>query len=89
MNLKQQAHTMIDAMEDEESVQRVIWFMIQNRQTNAAVTHTPAAPETDEDAKWKAFLKLEAWKKQNPFPEDYDCEAVRREAMEDRYGRFA
>ena len=84
MTLKQQAHTIIDAMEDEESIQRVIWFMNQTRKMNFLETRHPIAAEPNEDTKWQAFLKLETWKQKNPFPKDYDCEAVRRETMEDR-----
>ncbi len=82
MTLQQQAHTLIDAMGEDEL--RALILLIGNRN---AVRHEKSTSETDD--KWRAFLRLEAWKKQNPFPENYDCEAARREAMEETYGRFA
>ena len=36
--------------------------------------------------KRQAFLHMEELKKKYPFPKDYDCEQIRREAMEEKYG---
>ena len=82
MTLQQQAHRLIDAMGEEELR---AWILLIGKRETAMQEET--APNHDD--KWRAFLELEAWKKRNPFPENYDCEAARREAMEGKYGRLA
>ena len=82
MTLKQQAYTLIDAMGEDEL--RAWIFLIGKRES---AIQEKTAPNRDD--KWQAFLELEAWKKRNPFPDNYDCEAARREAMEEKYGRLA
>ena len=89
MSLKQQAHALIDNLEDEEALQRVISYIILNRKADNTHHSSVSAPISESNEKWQAFMKLEAWKSRNPYPPDYDCDAARREAMEDKYGRFA
>ena len=84
MTLRQQAHTLIDGMSDRRI--RFIIDMIQRME--------PELTEDEEDAeqreRMKALEELESFRKRAHlyFPKDFDYEAARAEAMEEKYGSF-
>ena len=78
---------MIDSLPDDESIQ---FFIDMIKQFNAVVRNKEKGESVQADIspKRQAFLRMEERKKNNPFPKDYDCDAVRKEAMAEKYGRF-
>lgn len=85
MTLRQEAYAVIDSLPDDDSVK---FFIDMIRRFNAVVGKTEEISENQNLIleKRQAFLYMEELKKKYPFPEDYDCEQIRREAMEEKYG---
>lgn len=85
MTLRQEAYAMIDSLPDDDSIRFVInmikEFNIVAKKTGQSALSSPVLSE-----KRQAFLHMEEMKKKYPFPEDYDYEEVRREAMKEKYG---
>ncbi len=81
MTLKQEAYAVIDSLPDDDSVK---FFIDMIRRFNVVAGKTEKISENKE--KRQAFLHMEELKKKYPFPKDYDCEQIRREAMEEKYG---
>lgn len=86
MTLRQEAYAMIDSLPDDDSVK---FFIDMIRRFNVVARKTEKTPEAQNPftEKRQAFLHMEELKKKNPFPKDYDYKQVRREAMEEKYGR--
>ena len=87
MTLRQEAHSMIDTLPDDDSIQ---FFIDMIKQFNS-VLKKAEKKETSRTAlseKKQAFLRMEERKKAHPFPKDYDFEQARKEAVTEKYGRF-
>lgn len=85
MTLRQEAYAMIDSLPDDDSVK---FFIDMIRRFNVVTRRTEEISGTQNSfsEKRQAFLHMEELKKKYPFPKDYDCEQIRREAMEEKYG---
>ena len=85
MTLRQEAYAMINDL-DEDSLQTVI-EMIRSVKPDVA----QKVEEESLQRSRKAFEHLEELRKQAYLyiPKDFDYEAARAEAMEEKYGRFA
>ena len=85
MTLKQEAYAVIDSLPDDDSVK---FFIDMIKRYNVVVERREKMFETQNSLseKRQAFLHMEELKKKYPFPKDYDCEQIRREAMEEKYG---
>lgn len=84
MTLRQEAYAMIDSLPDDDSIR---FFIDMIKQFNV-ITKKMGQKSEDQSllsGKRQAFLHMEEMKKKYPFPKDY--EQVRREAMEEKYGR--
>lgn len=87
MTLRQEAYAMIDSLPDDDSIR---FFIDMIRRFNVVTGKTNQLEETQKSLseKREAFLHMEEMKKKYPFPSDYDYEQVRKEAMEEKYGRI-
>ncbi len=85
MTLRQEAYAMIDSLPDDESVK---FFIDMIRRFNVVAGKTEEISENQNlfSEKRQVFLHMEELKKQYPFPNDYDYEQVRREAMGEKFG---
>ena len=87
MTLRQEAHSMIDALPTDESLRYVIGVIREFSQF--LDTNPPVCQPTDTSEKRRAFLRMEELRRTHPIPDDYDLEQARREAVEAKYGRFS
>lgn len=85
MTLRQEAYAMIDSLPDDDSVK---FFIDMIRRFNAVTRRREeiSGEQNLLSEKRQAFLHMEELKNKYPFPEDYDYEQVRREAVEEKYG---
>lgn len=83
MTLKQEAHSMIEELQDEESVQFFVTMLRQYKTLSRRRT-SDSLPEPV--AKRQAYKRMEEMKKAAGYPKNYDYEQVRREAMTGKYG---
>lgn len=83
MATKQEAHTMIDRL-DERDLQKVVNFI-------SRLNSAPEDAEKRRQSRRQAFEELEALRKEagRYVPEQMNFDAARSEAMEEKYGRFA
>lgn len=86
MTLRQEAYSVIDSLPDDDSVR---FFIDMIKRFNVVVGKTENISETQKSLseKRQAFFHMEELKKEYPFPTNYDYEQIRREAMEEKYGR--
>lgn len=86
MTLRQEAYAMIDSLPDDDSVK---FFIDMIRRFNIVTKRAEEISGTQNSLpeKRQAFLHMEELKRQYPFPQDYNYEQVRRETMEEKYGR--
>ena len=84
MTLRQEAYAMIDDL-DEDSLQTVIETIRSVKPDVAAKVERESLQKSQ-----RAFERLEELRKQAYLyvPKDFDYEAARAEAMEEKYGRF-
>ena len=85
MTLRQEAYAVIDSLPDDD---RVKFFIDMIRRFNAVAGKTEEISDNQNFIleKRQAFLHMEELKKKYPFTKEYDCEQIRREAMEEKYG---
>lgn len=83
VTLKQEAHSMIDELQDEESVRFFVTMLRQYKDLNR---RRAAGPVSETGAKKQAYKHMEEMKKATGYPKNYDYEQVRREAMTEKYG---
>lgn len=81
MTLKQEAHSMIDELQDEESVRFFVTMLRQYKNLNSRRT---SSSSTEMRSKKQAFKHMEEMKKAAGYPKNYDFEQVRREAMAEK-----
>ena len=79
MSVRQEAYSKIDSLPDDDSIRMIIGMIDQYQKYIDAKN----------DAKKKkmaAFSELEKLKKELSFPENYDYDKARREAVNEKYG---
>lgn len=86
MTLRQEAYSMIDSLPDDDSVKFFI-DMIKRFNIVIGKTENISEPQNSLSEKRQAFLHMEELRKKYPFPPNYDYEQIRKEAMEEKYGR--
>ena len=87
MTARQEAHAMIDEM-PEESIQALIPVMAKLIPFRKKEPANEERTENSISSKMQAFLEMEELRKQKCFPADFDWEAERREAVNEKYGSF-
>ena len=83
MTLKQEAHSIIEELQDEESVRFFVTMLRQYKDLSRSRT-SGSPPEMR--TKKQAFMHMEAMKKAAGYPKNYNYEQVCREAMAEKPG---
>ena len=86
MTLRQEAHSMIDALPSDASLRYVIEMM--RNFSRFSDDNAVAQQNQEKRRKLDALNHMEELRRQYPIPRDYDFDQARREAMEEKYGRF-
>ena len=83
MTLRQEAYEKIAALPDNG-----IRLVIALADEILKQSNPEPVPASDADEKRAAFQNILEYRRQHPFPADFDWEKAREEAVLEKYGRF-